>query len=107
MYHAYENVNLMEEIVIEINGGITINVVWVLKTSCMWKKKIVWNPATCSCKNGKYLASIMDDSSITCDEIKESYDEDTDAEDKSNNEANLYNEAKTIPTNSNEKKQKL
>ena len=46
----------------------------------------------------------MDDSSITYDEIKESYDEDADAEDKSNNEANLYNEAKTIPTNSNEKK---
>ena len=24
---------------------------------------------TCSCENGKYLASIMDDSAITCDEI--------------------------------------
>ena len=22
----------------------------------------IWNPATCSCENGKYLASIMDDS---------------------------------------------
>ena len=26
------------------------------------------------CENGKYLASIMDDSVITCDEIIESYD---------------------------------
>ena len=41
------------------------------------KKK--WNPATCSCKYGKYLASIMDDSAIKCDEI-------IDAEAKSNNE---------------------
>ena len=28
-----------------------------------------WNPATCICKNGKYLASIIDDLVITCDEI--------------------------------------
>ena len=27
----------------------------------------VWNPATCSCINRKYLASLMDDSAITCD----------------------------------------
>ena len=33
------------------------------------EKDYIWNPATCSCKNGKYLASIMDDSVITCDEI--------------------------------------
>ena len=102
MYHAYENANLMEEIVVEINGGITINAdVSVKNVMYVKKKKIVWNPAICSCKNGKYLASTMDDSSITCDEIKELYDEDADAEDKSNNEANLHNEAKTIPTNSN------
>ena len=42
----------------------------------MWKKKN-WNPATCSCKNGKYLASIMNDSAIACDEVTESYDEQT------------------------------
>ena len=40
-----------------------------------------WNPAACSCKNGKYLASIIDDSVITCDEIidaeAKSYDEET------------------------------
>ena len=36
------------------------------------KKGYVWNPATCSHKNGKYLASIMNDSVITFDEIIES-----------------------------------
>ena len=30
-------------------------------------KDYVWNPATCNCENGKYLASIMD--KIICDEI--------------------------------------
>ena len=51
-------------------------------------KKYIWNPAACSCQNGKYLASIMDDSLITCDKIIESYDEET----------------KTVPKNFNEKK---
>ena len=32
----------------------------------------VRNPATCSCENGKCLASIMDDSSIMYDEVIES-----------------------------------
>ena len=50
-------------------------------------KKFIWNPSTCSCKNGKYLASIMDDSAIMCDEIIESYDKET----------------KAIPTNFNKK----
>ena len=50
----------------------------------MSKKDKIWNPATCSCENGKYLASINDDSVITCDEIIE--------------------ETKTVPTNFNEKK---
>ena len=36
-------------------------------------KDYIWNLATCSCENGKYLARIMDNSEITCDEsIKES-----------------------------------
>ena len=52
-------------------------------------KKHIWNPSTCSSKNGKYLASIMDDSAITCDEII-----DADAEAKSNDE-----ETKTISKN--------
>ena len=33
------------------------------------EKDYIWNLSTCSCKNGKYLGSIMDDSAITCDEI--------------------------------------
>ena len=56
------------------------------------EKDYISNPATCSCKNGKYLASIIDyDSLIRCDEAKEaearSYDEET----------------KTVPTNLMEK----
>ena len=57
----------------------------------MWKD-YVWNPATCIGENGKYLASIMDDSVITCDEM-------IDAEVKLNDE-----ETKTFPTVFNEKK---
>ena len=47
-------------------------------------KKIIWNSATCSCESGKYLASVLDDLVITCDEIMK--------------------ETKTVPTNFNEKK---
>ena len=36
-------------------------------TSCV-RKIWIWNPATCSCKNGKYLASFIDDSVTTCDQ---------------------------------------
>ena len=79
--HASVNVNLMEENVIQINGGITINV-------NVSVKRHVWNPATCSCENGKYLASIMDDLATACDEVIESYNKD----------------AKTNPTIFNEKK---
>ena len=39
------------------------------------EKVCVWNPATCNCKNGKYLASIMHYSNIICDVVIESYDE--------------------------------
>ena len=35
------------------------------------EKDYIWNLATCSCENGKYLANIMNDSVITCDEIIE------------------------------------
>ena len=51
------------------------------------EKDYVWNPTTYSCENGKYLASIMDDSMIICDEVIKSYDE----------------EIKTIPTYFNKK----
>ena len=56
----------------------------------MLKKDYIWNHATC-CKNGKYLASIIDDSVITCDEI-------LDAEAKLQDE-----ETETIPTKFNGK----
>ena len=64
------------------------------KCQCQFKKRhvcennCVWNPTTCSCENGKYLARIMDDSTIMCAEVIESYDEET----------------KTIPTDFIEKK---
>ena len=46
MHRVNVNVNLMIESVIQI-----------------------WNPATCSCQNDKYLESILDNSVITCYEI--------------------------------------
>ena len=66
-YHANANVNLMKENVIQINVGITINVDVRVKNLLYVKKNYIWNPATCNCENGKYLASIMNDSAITCD----------------------------------------
>ena len=42
-----------------------------LKEHHVCEKDYDWNTATCSCKNGKYLGSIIDDSVVTCDEIKE------------------------------------
>ena len=65
MFLANVNVNLIEDNVIQINGGITIN---VDKNSCMWKMFCIQS-STCICENGKYLASIMDDSTINCDEL--------------------------------------
>ena len=59
------------------------------------KKDYVWNPAKCSCKNGQYLASIMKDSTIMCDEVIESYNEGV--------EAKSYDETKTVSTGFNEK----
>ena len=64
------------------------------KCRCEYKKHhvcekvYVWNHSTRSCENGKYLPSIMDDSTAIRDKVRESYDE----------------ERKTVPTNSNEKK---
>ena len=78
----------MEENVIQINGEIMIDVHMSVKKANYVKKNFFWNPATCSCENGKYLPSTIDDSAITCDEIIGSYDK----------------EAKTIPKNFNEKK---
>ena len=76
----------MKENVISINSGITKKM--CKKHIC---EKDIWNPSTCSCKNGKHLASIIDDSVIMCDEI-------IDTEAKLNNK-----ETKAIPTNFDEK----
>ena len=86
MYQTKVNVNL-----IQIKSGITINVDASAKFITYVKKDYIQNSATCSCKNGKYLASITDYSAIMCDET-------IDAEAKSQNE-----EIKTVTKNFNEK----
>ena len=63
IYHANVNINLMVENLIQIKTVIAIN------ADVSAKKHNIWNPAKCSCKNVKYLANIMFDSVITCDEI--------------------------------------
>ena len=62
MYHLNKNVNadLMGKNVIQINGGITINVDVSVKKHYVCKKDYIWNPSTCSCENRKYLTSIID-----------------------------------------------
>ena len=59
----------MKENVIQSNDGITINADTSVKNIIYVKKN--WDPNICICKNGKYLASIMDDSVIMCGEIIE------------------------------------
>ena len=59
----------MEQYVIQINGGITINVNVSVKNCHICEKDYVWNPARCNCENVKYIGSIMGDSVIICDEI--------------------------------------
>ena len=82
---------MIEENAIQSNGGITINVnVSVTKCHVCEKNIYIKNPSICSCKNRKYLASIMDDSAIKCDETMES---------RNHNE-----ETKNIPKNFNGKK---
>ena len=76
----------MPENVIQTKSGIMVNVD---------EEYYIWNPSTCSCKSGKYFASIIDDSLITCDEI-------IDLEAKSKHE-----ETKKVPTNFNEQKYNL
>ena len=65
----------MEENITQNNGVVNAND----KCRCECKKhhicekEYVWNPPTCNCENGKYLASIIDDS-IICEEVIESYE---------------------------------
>ena len=39
------------------------------KKNYVCKKDCVWNPATCNCEHGKYLASTIDNSTSICDEV--------------------------------------
>ena len=81
------NANVMEENVIQINGG---NQIKSNNNKCrceckkvnVCEKDYVWNPSKCVCENGKHLASIIVDSTIICDEVLKSYNK----------------EIKTIPT---------
>ena len=50
----------MKENVIQISGRTMINVDVSVKKCHVCEKNFFWNPVTCSCKNGKDLASIMD-----------------------------------------------
>ena len=78
----------MEENVIQINGGITIHVDVSVKKFMYVKNFMFGILVNVFVKMEKKLASIMDDSTIICDEVMKSYEE----------------EKKTIPTNFNEKK---
>ena len=44
---------------------------WECKKHHICEKSYTWNPATFSCKNGKYLASNLHNSEITYDEVIE------------------------------------
>ena len=56
---------------------------WLNKDKCQCEcknihaceKDCVWNLVTCNCKNRKYSACIMDDSTIIFDEFINSYEE--------------------------------
>ena len=72
IYHANVNVNLMEENLIQVNGGTTINVGVSVRNVMYVKKIILGILLRVVVKTGEYLASIMDDSMIMCDEIMES-----------------------------------
>ena len=47
---------------VDVSAKIQKNIIHV-------KKVYIWNLATCSCENVEYLASTIQDSVITCDEI--------------------------------------
>ena len=69
---------------VQINGGINDKYACECKKRHVWEEDCIWDIASCSCDNGKYLADIVDNSVITCDEITEE-------------------ETKTVMTNFNEK----
>ena len=84
----------MEENVIQINGGIIINVDVSVKTSSV-KKRLYLESCYMLLWKWKYSASISDDLVIACDEII-----DADAKAEAYNETKLNNKKiKRIPTN--------
>ena len=87
---------MTEQDVIQINGGITINVNVSVKKRHVCEKDYVRNPATCNWKNGKSLASTIDDAAIVCYEVIESYEED--AEVKSYDETSFNQNKATCKT---------
>ena len=52
IYHVNLDVNLIKKNVIQINGGIMISVDVSVK-NVMYVKRLILNPATCSCETGK------------------------------------------------------
>ena len=63
------------------------------------EKDYIWNTATCNCENSKCLASIIDDSVITCNEIIEKT--------KTKYYSTKTLRTKTVPAKINEKKANL
>ena len=59
----------MAENVPRMKIGIKINVGMRAKKHHVCEKDYIWNPATCSCENSKYVGRIVDDAVVTCDEI--------------------------------------
>ena len=83
-----ENLNLS---VFNMIAGINESKTSTEHISCKFKFRFdgrkcnVCNPYTRNCKNGKYLASIMDNSAIMCDKIIQSYEEETNFNEKKSN----------------------
>ena len=61
----------MVENVTQIKSGIMISVGVSVKIRkiIVYGKNCIWNPATCNCKYGKYVGSIIVNSAVICDEI--------------------------------------
>ena len=57
MYYVNATVNLMVENVIQIKNG-TIKIVCASVNNMYVRKDYIWNPATCSGKNGYILLTI-------------------------------------------------
>ena len=60
----------MQENVIQIKTGITMNIDASVKSIIYVKSNINWILAGCYCENGKYRASVIDHLMSTWNEIK-------------------------------------